>query len=137
MVGSVTYTYNGKPLVTANLLAERSVKEGTAQTQILPVDPEPTGNNAIPQQSSLIGDANVSTLNPDEATVVPDSAGGCGIPSDMRWLPIVLAVVFVLLVVIIILYILYLRAEAKRRRAAARRRAKQRAREQRNNYDQE
>ena len=137
VVGSVTYTYNGKPLVTANLLAERSVKEGTAQTQILPVDPEPTGNNAIPQQSSLIGDANVSTLNPDEATVVPDSAGGCGIPSDMRWLPIVLAVVFVLLVVIIILYILYLRAEAKRRRAAARRRAKQRAREQRNNYDQE
>ncbi len=132
VVGSVTYTCNGKPLVTANLLAERSVKEGTAQTQILPVDPEPSSDNPIPQQSSLIGGANVPTLNPDEAVVIGDSADGCGVPKNMRWLPVVLAVAFVLLVAIVIMYILYLRAQAKRRRAAARRRAKQRSRTQQN-----
>ena len=55
--------------------------------------------------------------------------GGCGLPDDMKWLPIVLAVIFVLLIVCVVLFILYLRAEQKRRRAAARRRVRQRARE--------
>ena len=138
VVGSVTYSYNGQPVATANLLAERSVKEGTAQTEITSVAPSPSGNGGTTTQTSLIGDPNASTLNPDDVTVVPGSNGGCGLPDDMRWLPIVLAIVFALLVICVVLFALYLRAEAKRRkRAAARRRAKERARMQQNNSDRE
>lgn len=129
-IGSVAYMYNGKTLASANLLAERSVKEGTAQTDIAPVDNIPSGNSSAPSTGNLIGDANAASLNPDDLTPIEGSGGGCGLPEDMRWLPIVLSIIFVLLVVCVILFILYMRAEAKRRkRAAARRRAKQRARE--------
>ena len=111
------------------MIAERSVKEGTAQTEITTVQTDPAGNNTAPITGELIGDANAPTLNPDDVRPVTGSDGGCGLPEDMRWLPIVLAVVFVLLVICVVLFILYLRAEAKRRRAAARRKARQRARE--------
>ena len=127
VIGSVAYVYNGKTLVSGNLLAERSVKEGTAQTDITPVENSPSANNPAPIVGELIGDANVPTLNPDEVRTVTESDGGCGLPDDMRWLPIVLAIVAVLLVICVVLFLLYLRAEAKRRRAAARRRARQRA----------
>ena len=135
VIGNVTYTFNGKPLTSANLLAERSVKESSAQTGIGSIVDTPAGSNPIPPQSTLIGDANNPTIGPDELTAVGGGTGGCGIPDDMIWLPIVLAVVFVLLVACIILYILYLRAQAKRKRAAARRRAKQRALEQQQHHD--
>ena len=127
VVGSVTYTYRGKTLTYANLLATRSVKEGTAQTEIASAPADVSGENVTPQ-TSLIGEPNVPSLDPNAAPI-SESAGGCGMPEDMRWIPIVLAVVLVLLIVCVVLFILYLRAEAKRRRAAARRRARQRARQ--------
>lgn len=128
VIGSVTYVYNNETLASANLIAERSVKEGTAQTDIASVGSTPSGENAALIEGNLIGDANAISLNPDEINPTTNS-GGCGLPDNMRWLPIVLAVVFVLLIVCVVLFLLYLRAEAKRRRAAARRRARQRARE--------
>ena len=130
VIGSVTYVYNDKTLASGNLIAERSVKEGTAQTDITSVQSDPAGNNPAPITGELIGDANTPTLNPDDVIPVNGSDGGCGIPQEMRWLPIAISVVFVLLVICVVLFLLYLRAEAKRRkRAAARRRARQRARE--------
>ena len=128
VIGSVAYVYNGKTLASANLLAERSVKEGSAQTGIAEVKVDPTGNNPTAITGELIGDANAVNLNPDDVVPVQET-GGCGLPDDMKWLPIVLAVVFVLLIVCVVLFILYVRAEQKRRRAAARRRARQRARQ--------
>lgn len=128
IVGSVAYQYYGKTVYSANLLATRSVREGTAQSQITPVEPQVEGSDADPLQNKLIGSTNTSSLYPDNTTPVSETVGGCGLPEDMRWLPIVVAVILVLLIVCVILFILYLRAEAKRRkRAAARRRARQRA----------
>ncbi len=128
VIGNVTYTCNGKTIASANLLAERSVKEGAAQTEIAP--PPAATDNAEQNVGGLIGEANVPTVESVDATPVSESTGGCGLPDNMRWIPIVLAVVLVLLVVCVVLFILYLRAEAKRRRAAARRRAaRKRARE--------
>lgn len=129
VIGSVSYVYNGKTLISGNLIAERSVKEGTAQTDITTVENSPSDNSSTPITGELIGDANVPTLNPDDVRPIGESDGGCGLPSEMKWLPIVLIVVFVLLLIIVILFLLYLRAEAKRRRAAARKRARQRARQ--------
>ncbi len=127
VIGSVAYVYNGKTLASANLLAERSVKEGTAQTGIAPVETNPAGNSPAAITGELIGDANAVSLNPDDVIPVRES-GGCGLPDNMKWLPIVLAVIFVLLIVCVVMFIFYLRAEQKRRRAAARRRARERAR---------
>ena len=129
VIGNVAYVCNGKTILSANLIAERSVKEGMAQTEIAPVDYQPIEDVPIPPQSSLIGEPNVPTLDPNDAKPIAESNGGCGLPEDMRWLPIVVAVIFVLLIVCIVLFILHLRAEAKRRRAAARRRARKRAQE--------
>ncbi len=128
VIGSVAYVYNGKTLASANLLAERSVKEGTAQTGIALVEVNPSDSSPAAITGELIGDANAVSLNPDDVIPVQET-GGCGLPDDMKWLPIVLAVVFILLIVCVVLFILYVRAEQKRRRAAARRRARQRARE--------
>ena len=128
VIGSVSYVYNNETLLSANLIAERSVKEGTAQTDITAVATDPSGDSPSMISGNLIGDANAVSLNPDELNTVSGS-GGCGLPDDMRWIPIVLAVVCVLLIVCVVLFLLYLRAEAKRRRAAARRRARQRTRE--------
>ncbi len=128
VIGSVAYVYNGKTLLSVNLLAERSVKEGSAQTGLSPVEADPAGSNPAAITGELIGEANVSSLNPNDVISVEET-GGCGLPEDMKWLPIVLIVVFVLLIICVVLFILYLRAEQKRRRAAARRRARQRARE--------
>ena len=127
VIGSVAYVYNGKTLASANLLAERSVKEGNAQTGIAPVEVDSSDSSPAAITGELIGDANAVSLNPDDVIPVKES-GGCGLPDNMKWLPIVLAVIFVLLIVCVVLFILYLRAEQKRRRAAARRRARQRAR---------
>ena len=128
VVGSVAYQYNGKTVYSANLLASRSVKEGTAQSQITPVEPQIEGNDNAPIQSVLIGEENTPSLHPDTASPVTETPAGCALPDDLHWLPIVVAVIFVLLIICVVLFILYLRAEAKRRkRAAARRRARQRA----------
>lgn len=122
VVGSVVYTVNGNAIQSVNLIASRSVKEGTAQTEIAaPAD------NPNTLQGSLIGDANVETMNPVDGSPIEDSADGCGLPKNIRWIPIVLIIVFILLLICVAMFILYLRAEAKRRRAAARRRARQRA----------
>ena len=136
VVGSVAYVYNGKTILSANLLAERSVKEGTAQTEITPVETSPIeSSNPIPPQTSLIGDANVASLDPNDAKPIPEQTGSCGLPDDMKWLPIAIGVILVLLFLCVILFIIYLRAEAKRRRAAARRRARQRAQQSRYDTD--
>lgn len=131
VIGTVEYRYGDKTLLRTNLLASRSVKEGTAQTQIVPA--APSDNTTVPQ-GSLIGEANVSTVNPVEGSPIETGAGSCGLPKDMQWIPIVLIIVFVLLLICVVLFILYLRAEAKRRRAAARRRARQRARQTGQDY---
>ena len=124
VIGSVIYRYKDRTILSANLLASRSVKEGTAQTQIAPA---PSDDGVV--QGSLIGGANSTSVNPtDEGTPIGESAGGCGLPKEIRWLPIVLVIVFVLLLICVVLFVLYLRAEKKRRkRAAARRRARQRS----------
>ncbi len=128
VIGSVAYVYNGKTLTSANLLAERSVKEGTAQTGIVPVEADPSDSSPAVITGELIGDANSVSLNPDDVVPVSET-GGCGLPDNMKWLPIVLVIIFVLLLICVVMFILYLRAEQKRRRAAARRRARQRARQ--------
>jgi D-alanyl-D-alanine carboxypeptidase len=119
VIGNVTYSYDGKILLSANLLATRSVKEGAAQIDV--TQQSPSSENV-----SLIGDVNTP------ATVVgePESEGGCGVPKDLRWVLIVLPIIFVLLILCVTLFIVYLNAEAKRRkREAARRKAAKRSRE--------
>ena len=118
VIGSVTYTFDGHVLLSANLLATRSVKEGTAQIEIA----QQTADN---EGIDLIGDANSVAL-PDD----PESDGGCGVPQNLHWVLIVLPIIFVLLIICVTMFIVYLNAEAKRRkREAARRKAAKRARE--------
>ncbi|MBQ6077584.1 MAG: D-alanyl-D-alanine carboxypeptidase [Clostridia bacterium] len=118
IIGSVTYSYGGNVFLSANLLATRSVKEGSAQIDMTQQTSSSTG--------SLIGEANTSTVIVGE----PEPAGNCSVPQDMRWVLIVLPVIFVLLILCVTLFIVYLNAESKRRkREAARRKAAKRARE--------
>ncbi len=130
VIGTVEYKCNERTLMRVNLLASRSVKEGTAQTEIAPAP----GNSTSTSHGSLIGDANVAAVNPTDGTPIEEETGGCGLPKNMQWIPIVLIIVFVMLLICVALFILYLRAEAKRRRAAARRRARQRARQAGQDY---
>ena len=124
VIGNVTYSYDGQVLLSANLLATRSVKEGSAQIDV-------TQQTSPTQGSALIGDVNTPTTVVSET----DSDGGCGVPQDLRWVLIVLPIIFVLLILCVTLFIVYLNAEAKRRkREAARRKAAKRAREA-NGYD--
>lgn len=118
VVGTVTYMLNGQLLLNANLLATRSVKEGTAQVDVS----QQTSESAI---VDLIGDANATIVTEDRT-----GDGGCGVPQNVRWVLIVLPIIFVLLVICVTLFLFYLNAEAKRRKKAAKRRAAQkRARE--------
>ena len=118
VIGNVTYTFNGQILLSANLLATRSVKEGTAQIDIT----QQTSND---DGIDLIGDANTVAVTGD-----PDPDGGCGVPQDLRWVLIVLPIIFVLLIICVTMFIVYLNAETKRRkREAARRKAAKRSRE--------
>lgn len=118
VIGSVTYTFDGHILLSANLLATRSVKEGTAQIDVAQQTSEEDGVD-------LIGDANTVAV-----TVEQEPDGGCGVPQDLRWVLIVLPIIFVLLIICVTMFIVYLNAEAKRRkREAARRKAAKRARE--------
>ena len=117
VVGNVTYSFNGQTVLTANLLATRSVKEGTAQVDVA----QQTSESTV---VDLIGDAN-ETLLSDPV----ESDGGCGVPKNVRWVFVVLPIIFVLLIICITMFIIYLNAEAKRRKKAAmkRRAAQQRA----------
>ena len=119
VIGSVTYSYNDKILLSANLIATRSVKEGNAQIDV-------ATQTAQADIGSLIGEPNATVLEGD-----PDSTGGCAsVPKNMKWVLIVLPIIFVLLIICVTMFIVYLNAEAKRRkRAAARRRAARQARE--------
>jgi len=125
-IGTVTYKYLGKTILTAELHATRGVKRGDTQIYVQP-------QNTDPQQGgSMIGDANSPSVsgNGQQGTNIGSA------DKDTRWILIVLAIVAVVLVVVIVLFILYIRAENKRRRrAAARKRAAQRARESQNYYD--
>ena len=126
VIGNVTYSYDGKVFLSANLLATRSVKEGTAQIDM-------TQQTSSSESTNLIGSANTSA-----ATVIePETEGGCGVPQNLRWILIVLPIIFVLLIVCVTMFIVYLNAEAKRRkREAARRKAAKRARESSGYYQQ-
>ena len=125
VVGTVSYTLNGQLLLNVNLLATRSVKDGTAKVDVAPQ----TSESAI---VDLIGDANTTVITGEQ----PASDGGCGVPQNVRWVLIVLPIIFVLLVVCVTLFIFYLNAEAKRRKKAAKRRAAQkRAQERERTYD--
>ncbi len=118
IIGSVAYSYNGQILLSANLLATRSVKEGTGQVDI---SQQTSSSDGI----DLIGEANTPTV-----TVTTEPEGGCGVPQDLRWVLIVLPIIFVLLILCVTMFIVYLNAESKRRkREAARRKADKRARE--------
>lgn len=119
VVGTVSYTLNGQLLLNANLLATRSVKEGTTQVDVT----QPASESAV---VDLIGDANATIVTEE----LPAQDGGCGVPKNVRWVLVVLPIIFVLLIVCITMFIFYLNAEAKRRKKAAKRRAaQQRARE--------
>ena len=114
VVGNVTYNFNGQTILSANLLATRSVKEGTAQVDVATQTSE---NAAV----DLIGEANTTVI-----TDTDRADGGCGVPKNVRWVFVVLPIIFVLLIVCITMFIFYLNAEAKRRKkAAAKRRAAQ------------
>ena len=127
IVGSVTYSYDGQVFLSANLLATRSVKEGTAQIDIT----EQTSSSA---GTSLIGDANTTAATVTE----PETEGGCGVPKDLRWVLIVLPIIFVMLILCVTMFIVYLNAEAKRRkRDAARRRAAAKRAQQSGGYNRE
>lgn len=124
VIGSVIYTCNGKTILSANLLASRSVKEGMAQTEIAPVPSTGVSDEVV---GDLIGEANVPSLYPNDPDT-PVGGGESGTGSfSIIW--VIVIVILVLLIICVVLFILYLRAEAKRRRAAARRRARQRARQ--------
>ena len=107
VVGNVTYSFNGQTILSANLLATRSVKEGTAQVDVAQQTSESTAVD-------LIGDANTTLLtDPVEAD------GGCGVPKNVRWVFVALPIIFVLLIICVTMFIFYLNAEAKRRKKAA------------------
>lgn len=122
VVGSVVYSYNGQILLSSNLLATRSVKEGTAQIDIA----EQTTSTG----TSLIGDANTTAVVSET-----ESDGGCGVPKNLRWVLIVLPIIFVLLILCVTMFIVYLNAEAKRRKREAARRKAAARRMRENGYD--
>lgn len=128
-VGTVSYSYRGATIATAELLASRSVKEGTAVTDLSPV----TSANTEQSIYDLIGDANVPTVDHQPGSDVKENSGSCtsGIPKGVY---IVLGVLGVLLLVVVVLFCLYVRAEKKRRAAARRRAARRRAMQERQ-YD--
>lgn len=126
-IGTVTYKYLGKTILTADLLATRSVKRGNTQVDInsQTVDPQ--------QNGSMIGGENadsVSGNNQNQGTAVGEEDG------NNRWILIALAVVGIILIAVIVVFVLYVRAENnRRRRAAARRRAVQRAHAAQKDFD--
>ena len=118
VIGSVTYSYGDRILFSANLIATRSVKEGNAQIDVAP-------ETAQTNTGLIIGDPNVITIDGE-----PEPSGGCAsVPKNMKWVLIVLPIIFVLLIICVTLFIVYLNAEAKRRKRAAKRRAEKRMRE--------
>lgn len=129
IVGTVTYTYRGTTIASVELFASRSVKEGTAVTDLSPVSPANTEQPIY----NLIGEANVPTVDAQPGSDVKENGGSCasGIPKGVY---IVLGVLGVLLLIVVVLFCLYVRAE-KKRRAAARRRAARRRATRENEYD--
>ncbi len=128
-VGTVTYDYRGQTIANVELIATRSVKEGTAVTDITPVTPSSTEQPIY----DLIGDANVPTVEHLPEDPIKESSGSCnaGIPTGVI---VMLAILGALLLVVVVLFCLYIRAE-KKRRAAARRRAARRRAQQAREYD--
>lgn len=113
-VGTVIYSYNGKTIAQAPLIAERSVKEGASMTEISTNSEQQSAQNA---PVSLIGSANGGS---------GEQGGGCS-SSLPGWFWIVLIALVVLLIGVIVLFMLYVRAERKRQAAARRRAARRRA----------
>ena len=120
VIGKVSYVYNGETLFSADLIATRTVKEGTAQ-----IDIASDGNQPQMHAGGLISD-----VQPDENEI---KISGCGKLTQQQLILLVLVpVILLLLIVCVVMFVLYLRAERireeKRRKAMeAKKRAKQRS----------
>ena len=119
MLGTVTYSYQGATILTTNLLATRSVLEGTSSAAVVTNAPQGTASNLIAIEGSSGLDNSAS-----------EAAGSCldfgNMTTTEKVCTILLPIIFLLLVLCLVMFFIYLRAEAKRRkRAAARRRAQQ------------
>lgn len=120
VIGKVKYEYNGETLFSADLVATRTVKEGTAQ-----IDIASDANQPQMHEGGLI-----SEISTDEDTAVK---GGCGnLTQQQKILLILVPVILLLLIVCVVMFALYLRAERireeKRRKAMqAKKRAQQRS----------
>ncbi len=120
VIGKVSYVYNGETLFSADLIATRNVKEGTAQIDIASDDNQPQ-MHAGGLISDVQPDENVSTIT------------GCGKLTQQQMILLILVpVILLLLITCVVMFAVYLRAERireeKRRKAMeAKRRAKQRS----------
>lgn len=120
VIGKVQYVYNGETLFAADLVATRTVKEGTAQ-----IDIASDGNEQQMHAGGLISEVSTEEDLP--------KGNGCGSLTQQQTILLILVpVILLLLIVCVVLFVLYLRAERvreeKRRRAMeAKRRAKQRS----------
>lgn len=119
VIGKVQYVYNGETLFSADIVATRTVKEGTAQIDIASDDNQP----------QMHAGGLIAEVNTDDDI----QKGGCGnLTQQQTILLILVPVILLLLIVCVVMFVLYLRAERikeeKRRRAMeAKRRAKQRS----------
>lgn len=121
VVGIVEYAWNGEVLLSCDLIASRSVKEGMAQVDI---DTSPSSD-----ATDLIADSDHSRPN---NLPIQNSSGQ---PNTKMIVCIILvAVIGLLLLFCIFMFFLYLRMEAKRRKKRA---ARQRAKQQQARYDNE
>lgn len=124
VVGHVSYVFNGETLLSADLIATRSVKEGMAQTA------ESQSGNLMGEVTKP-GEGKVRTAEPRRETKQVDP--------QARVLRILLIVLIVLLVSVIVFFALYLRHERieaeKRRKRAARKKAAARKAAERSKSD--
>ena len=104
-IGTVVYYYNGKEIARPNLIAERSVSEGTSSTEIR-------------QNGST------SLIYTDNNGIQEQKASCSKLPG---WFWAVLIILIVLLLGVVVLFALYIRAEKKRQAAARRRAARRRS----------
>ncbi len=122
VIGRVSYVFNGETLFSSELIATRSVKEGTAQINVS-ADPE---TNAPQIHSGGL----IAEVRPADSV---GGEGGCTKLSQKQIILMILVpVILLLLIVCLVMFALYLRAERireekRKKAAAARRRAKQRA----------
>lgn len=103
VIGKVSYVYNGETLFSTDLVATRSIKEGTAQIDV-------SSSDEAPQMHSGGLIAEVKTDDSE------DHKENCGnLSTKQIILMILVPVILLLLIVCLVLFALYMRAEKKRK----------------------